>query len=240
MKNPIYPLYLVIDNSASMQNEVDGVTLSELAMEIPLAILKLYETDPSLVSALRVGVISFNIEANTILPLNPIPKLRTLPHTLNPGYRTYFSKVFDELAVQIRSDYESLSSSYKVMKPAVLIVTDGIPSDPPEVRKNSYEKLGLKLGGAEDTSLFPTPPQIIVLGVGEADLAKILIYDNTSLSHQNKIRQAKNFQEVSDHLKAIALWLQTHVSSSLADPKMDEKAPWLDTKEDPNIDNPWG
>lgn len=229
----------MIDNSASMRKEVDGVTYSELAMEIPLAILKLYETETSLVSALRVSVLEFNRDARTILPLSPIPKLRSLPNSLNPGYNTNFSKVFEELALRIRSDFETLSSANLFMKPAVLIVTDGIPSDPPSVREQAFETLGLKLSGEESKVFFPAPPQIIVLGVGEADMEKIGIYDTTSLSNQNRIRRAKDFQEVSDHLKEIALWLQTHISSSLAEPKMEPDVPWLGTEEDPDYDNPW-
>ena len=231
-KSRVYPLYIALDNSASMRAEIEGVSYSSLAREIPYALLEMYEKNTALVSSLRVSVITFNNVAKTVLPLSTIPKLNTLPSSFDPGYRTFFGKLFEELAQKIREDFGSLSKNHIVMKPAVLIVTDGIPSDTPTERELAFEKLGLRIGGVEIASDFPAPPQVIIFGIGEADMGKIVAYDTTGSAANQNIRRASNFREVSEHLKAIAIWVQTHVSSSLANPNMDPSKPWIDPNED--------
>jgi hypothetical protein len=56
MKKVVYPLYLVIDNSESMNKAVDGQRRIDLARQIPLALLRLYEEDVSLVASVPLVV----------------------------------------------------------------------------------------------------------------------------------------------------------------------------------------
>jgi hypothetical protein len=219
--------------------EQASITYSDLAMEIPSTLLELYETNTALVSSLRVSVISFNIEAKTVLPLGIIPKLASLPESLQPGYRTYFGELFEELSLRIRKDFETLSETHIVSKPSVLIVTDGIPSDEAADREASYRKLGLEVGGQETVSDFPCPPQIIIFGIGDADMTKIGMFDTTGVYKNHKIRRAGSYGEVSNHIRDIADWLQMHVASSLAEPNIDPKKPWLNPAEDDIYENPW-
>jgi uncharacterized protein YegL len=239
MKSRIYPFYIAIDNSASMRNEINGVTRAELAMKIPMSLLELYASDPALSSPLRVSVLEFNIEAKTLLPLSAIPMLRNLPQNLNPGYRTYFSNLFTELKVRIAEDLERYSKTSIVMKPAVLIVTDGIPSDSPEAREKAYEELGLRVGGERVENFEGVAPQVLVLGVGMEDFSRVEIYDTTLKKEGKKIRRASNYQEVSDHLNAISVWLRTHVSQSLAKPNLDPAQDWFNDEDNPDFDDPW-
>jgi uncharacterized protein YegL len=249
MATPIYPLYIFIDNSGSMAKQVNGKRLIDLARLIPSELLDLYTRDNSLVTSLRVALFDFNFKVDILQKLATIPKLRTLKKPLEPKGKTFFSSVFKEVRNQVITDYgldiADLANvppevnGNVMMKPAVLIVTDGIPSDPPEARKKAYESLGLHLDGKIDKTIFPIPPQIIILGVGEGEFDRIGIYDTSKLDPQSRIRRAKNFADVGEHMREIAHWIQIRITKSLADPVLDQDDDWFNTDEDDHLEDPW-
>lgn len=231
-----------------MEKVVNGSRLIDLARLIPSELLELYEKDNTLVDSFRVAIIDFNFETHTLQSLGPIPRLRKLSSPKAPAGRTYFSVAFEEVRSQIIKDYnlnefnfEELPKSPSgevMMKPAVLIVTDGIPSDKPEVREKSYQRLGLNLNGSIDKKVFPFPPQIIVLGVGEGEFSRTGIYDTSKLDANSRIRRSRNFSDVGEHMREIAHWIQIRISKSMANPELNQDDDWFNTDED-DFEDPW-
>lgn len=240
MADIVYPLYIVIDASLSMDKDIGGKKRIDSAKEIPLALLKLYEEDPSLVSSVYVSVLTFNTEVKVICELGEIPKLRSLAkQTIVAESRTHFGKVFSKLYDQIKSDYDRLSGANKFMKPAVLIVTDGGPNDDKDERHAAFRKLLPvdKQTNKLDKEANKLWPQIFMFGIDAANenVLKAYSYKNT---HYYK---ASDALEVDEQIKDIALKIKDAVTSTFSDPKiqMDALEPWkkfiekgLDGKDD--------
>jgi uncharacterized protein YegL len=187
MSRKIYPLYLVIDSSGSMKNYVvepsddaNGVRRIDLASSIPSTIFRLYEENPLLVANLFISVISFNKEATCHLELGNLTRLRDLNFNPTPHSRTYFSVAFEEVHNRIRMDFAAKDAEVVWANPAIILVTDGIPSDSPEVRDSAFRKL-VPINGLESSD-FPVP-RVHMFGVGEAkrDFLEKYAYDDASV-----------------------------------------------------------
>lgn len=227
MADIIYPLYIVIDASASMNKEVNGKKRIDLAREIPLSLLRLYEEDNSLVSSVYVSVLTFNSEAKVIMELGEIPKLRKLPLNIHAESKTWFGKAFSELYAQINADYKRLSGSNKFMKPSVLMVTDGGPNDDQGERHAAFRTLipVNKQTNKPDKNAFALWPQIIMLGI---DVANEKVLQAYSFKNDHYFK-ASDALAIDEQIRAIAKQVKDAVSSTMAAPDIqtDEEEPWL-------------
>ena len=235
MADIVYPLYVVIDASMSMNKETNGQRRIDLAREIPLALLRLYEEDNSLISSVQVSVITFNTEAKCLMELGEIPKIRSLPLAFEAKSKTFYGVAFQKTFERINADFEKLSKTTKFMKPAVVFVTDGRPNDDPGERNSAFRRLVPvdKVSNNPDLSKFANSPQVIMLGIDVAN-EKIL---EAYASHPNFARKASDSLAIDEQLKLIARWVKDAVSSSLAKPQMNPDEPWLDWVSDDDDDD---
>jgi uncharacterized protein YegL len=209
MEEQIVGVYFAIDNSASMKKEFEGERRIDLARQIPLSLLKLYEDDNSLLSNLLVGVTTFNTEASSILPLGEITQLRDLPIDLEAKGDTHFGTVFKELHNQIQSDFERLSGQGIKLKPAVFFITDGRPNDEIQIRHEAYVKLRPSLSSKQRP---PIEPQIIMCGI---DIVKLEILERYA-SKPNYVLKADENLSIAMQIQMIVNSISRSVSASMA------------------------
>jgi uncharacterized protein YegL len=235
-KTKIYPLYLVIDNSGSMDSPLDvfsSLRRIDVAKGFPKAILQLYEESQDLVVNLRLSVLTFNKKAEIVLPLSPIPELRNLNTDWNPKSRTHFAELFDTLRLQIQSDFEAYRSEFIFHNPAIVIITDGIPSDELEVRTSSYNALLA-------TGPFNQPIQILMYGVEEAREETLLQYATSP----RFALKANPLIPIADQVEDLIIALKRTVRDSLERESEDGSSPkngWVKeaTEEDDEEDDRW-
>ncbi len=220
----IYPLYIVVDNSDSMNKEIKGQRRIDLARQIPLALLRLYEEDVSLVKSLQVAFLTFNSTVNVVLPLGPIPALRELPSSLEAKSKTYFGKVFDKIYELIVADHAALDSQSKFMRPTVVLVTDGLPNDPPEERNQAFRRLVplSKHTSEPDKTKFLLTPDIVMMGIAAA-VPEVL--EKYSTRPEGILMAASD--TVDEQIRLLAASLKDTVATSLANPVLDPNQPWL-------------
>jgi uncharacterized protein YegL len=225
MADIVYPLYIVIDASASMNKEANGQKRIDLVRDLPLILLRLYEEDNSLVSSVQVAVATFNTEVNLIQKLGEIPKLRKLPLNFEAKSKTYFGEVFKSLLSIIDSDYKRLSGTSTFMKPTVVIFTDGGPNDDPTERNSAFRRLVPvnHLTNKPDKNLNPLWPQIVMFGIDVVNEKVLQAY-----SHKNTdYYKASDSISIEDQFRAIANKLKDSVTSSVNEPVMDPEEPWF-------------
>ncbi len=227
MADIIYPLYIVIDASLSMNKEIIDKKRIDLAREIPLSLLKLYEEDPSLVSSVYVSVLTFNTQAKVIMELGEIPRLRKLPKNIPAEARTHFGAIFGKLYDQINADFARLSGANKFMKPTVLMVTDGGPNDDKEERHAAFRLLlpVEKATNRLDKKANKLWPQILMFGIDVANENVLKAY-----SYQNDhYYKASDTLAIDEQIRDIAQKVKDAVSSTMYYPDIqtDQNEPWL-------------
>jgi hypothetical protein len=177
----VYPIYLVIDASQSMNDEIEALgdeldipiddetsasegkreKLIDYALNIPKAFYEEYENNVSLEKQLLVSVIAFNKTAEVVHRLSSVKELEGFKK-LEASSKTYYSEAFKKVKEQIEADYASPASvDWKI--PAVIFVTDGGPNDPADVRSYWFEQLvPRKPDGSIDRTKFENSPHFIV------------------------------------------------------------------------------
>lgn len=177
----VYPIYLVIDASDSMNDVIEEAeddtdvalddensaadvkreTLIDYALNIPRAFYEEYENNVSLEKQLLVSVIAFNKTAEVVHRLSSVRELESFKN-LEATSKTYYSEAFKKVKEQIELDYAS-PAAVDWKQPAVIFVTDGGPNDPLDVRSYWFEQLvPRKVDGSIDTSRFEHSPHFIV------------------------------------------------------------------------------
>ena len=211
----IYPIYVVIDSSKSMNKEYKGRRRIDYALDIPKALLKAYEARPTLIHAVQISVIVFNTSADTILELGEISKLRNLPE-VEARSKTYYGKAFEELYLRISQDSSRLSRSNVFMKPAVLFITDGRPNDPMSERQESFSKLvpigDKNVAKSVDLKKFPQSPRIMMFGIDIVDLEILKGY----ASRDNLAFHTDLTASMDAQMEAISTYLVKTVGASMA------------------------
>lgn len=166
----IYPLYLVIDNSGSMDHPVsitEKIRRIDLAKNFPRGIYQLYEENQQLVANLRVCVMTFNNTVQIQRNLAPVSEVLDMNMDWNPSGKTYFANLFSSIHQQVEEDRRKLSADYDLHNPAIVIFTDGIQSDNEALNENDQSRLtNYKL--IVDNPNFNQKIQIVMYGVAGA------------------------------------------------------------------------
>jgi uncharacterized protein YegL len=220
----IYPLYLVIDCSGSMDeqlNPFESMRRIDFARNFPLSILHLYESSQDLVAHLRVSVFIFNSRATQVLPLSGVTEIGAMDFNWEPKGRTFFANLFKTLKVQIEEDRDQLSHKFDLHNPAIVIVTDGVPSNEEladenaESRRNAHKEL-ISISG------FNQAVQLLMFGIGMASQEFLDIYATS----KNLARKADPTKQITDQMKDIVAKLKETIRKSLLNPD-ESSSGWL-------------
>lgn len=155
MTNQVLPIYIVCDESGSMDANggIDAVNrgltqLDEMAMR-----------DPLVSGKCRIGLITFSDIAEELLPLSNLSDVQAMPGLVEKGMSNY-GEAFNLLRVVIARDIANMKSQgIQVYRPVVLFISDGEPTDDWEV----------KLRALTDKISNPQAPLIFACGVAGAN-----------------------------------------------------------------------
>lgn len=214
----IYPFYLVIDCSGSMDeplNPFDKTRRIERAAGFAEAIFELYEDNQELISPLRISLVIFNRETEVKLKLAPVSNLRDLDTSWQPTSKTYFAQLFRALKAEIERDFSRYSTEYDMHNPAVVVVTDGIPSDSVELGENK-ETRASAWQSLTSITLFNQPVQVMMLGIGMAPKSILSRY-----ATDPKLAWRPSDEDVSSQMKKLILLLKETVRKSLFETEKD-------------------
>jgi len=116
------PVYIVIDTSRSMLPVEDLLNSSIEALYDNLI------TSPRISDFAKLCLISYNTNAEVILPMTDLQALDALPQ-LSCGGVTDFVKAINLLRELIDKDVRALSAKHDVLRPVAFLLTDGHPTD---------------------------------------------------------------------------------------------------------------
>ncbi|MBE1537597.1 vWA domain-containing protein [Actinomadura algeriensis] len=156
MSQQILPFYLVCDESWSMSGEpIEAIneSLKELHQEIG--------SNPVVADKTRFCLISFNHQAQVLLPLTDLSDLEDeMPGMAGDGGTSY-GTVFTLIRDTIDKDVAALKAAgNQVLRPAVFFLTDGQPNDSSEWG-TAHRRL-------TDPAWGPRP-NILAFGFGDVD-----------------------------------------------------------------------
>lgn len=158
MPEQILPFYVVCDQSYSMADHLDGLNngLAELHRAVG--------TDPVVADKTRFCLIGFSGDAEVLQPLCSLSDVVGLVDlAVRPATR--FEAVFTLLRKTIEHDVARLKTDgHSVYRPAVFFLSDGQPTD-----QTGWPAAYRRLVDPE----WPTRPNIIAFGIGDADESTI-------------------------------------------------------------------
>lgn len=197
----LLPFYLVVDVSYSMS----GKKIAS-ANQILHSVRDALALDPILSDKVRIGQIDFSDDARVQLPLCDLldPGL-TLP-TLSVRRGTSYAAAFDLLRTEIPANVRQLKADgYRVHRPAVFFLSDGLPTDGDHVWQNAFAKLTAE-------SVYPN---IIPFGVDDADGATLarVVHPSTG-EKQMRLYLMDNGQDAASAINAMAKIMVSSVISS--------------------------
>lgn len=153
-KEAAFPLFLIIDTSASMSGE----PIERLSTSIRKLLDDLLQAPSSSIVPL-VSIISFGSEAREIVPLSPLTP-DTLSFSLQPSGATALGSALHLVASRLADDSQIPSEH---LRPMLMIFTDGLPTDnwksglgALNATKLGQEahKIGVAFGDLEDLSVL--------------------------------------------------------------------------------------
>jgi uncharacterized protein YegL len=144
--------YLLVDVSYSM----DGEPLRAVNQILP-EVADAIEESPTLGDVVRVGAVDFADDAQTVVALDDVRNIKTLP-TFTARGGTSYAAAFRQLKKDIERDMAQMKGDgYKMYRPAVFFLTDGEPTDDPGTLNAAYAEL--------TDAGFKARPNIIPFGV---------------------------------------------------------------------------
>lgn len=153
----VLPVYLVVDTSASLRDEIDSLN------EAVAGFFRSLAHDPTLADMVRLCLIEFSSESTTVVPLRDPTAVSTVP-TLIAGGMTNYSAAFNLVRQEILADVAELKhQGFRVFRPLMFFLSDGVPTDP------SWPTALDALRSPE----FRQGPTIVAVGFGSADPAII-------------------------------------------------------------------
>lgn len=154
MRAVVWPVYLVADESGSMEKAVPEMN------EGLRTLLDTLQADPMKAAKARFCVIGFDHEVRCHLALSDLRHVEEMP-TLSARGTTAYSRVFSDLRRRIDTDVSKLrAENYGVNRPVVFFLSDGVPNEG-DPWKDALE-------GLKDPS-FTRHPNILTFGLGDAD-----------------------------------------------------------------------
>jgi uncharacterized protein YegL len=166
LRGQLLPVYVVVDESASMRPNVDE--LNQGLRSLHSALLK----EPMAAAKVRMTILGFS---NTVIVRLCRADLRTIDHfePVRTRANTQYGEVFTDLLVRIPSDVALLKQEgYAVHRPAVFFLSDGQPTDEPSWR-SAHARL-------VDRQFIAAAPNIIACGIGAARPSTILAVATSS------------------------------------------------------------
>jgi uncharacterized protein YegL len=150
----LLPAYVVADESGSMapyQSELGGGVAS---------LCEGLRAEPMIAAKLRLAVLGFSDDVQVRLAVADMRTETTVPQLAIRGLTNYRA-VFDDLLWRIPADVKWLrGEGYKVHRPVVFFLSDGVPTDGPAWR-GPHAVL-------TDRKQTPAAPNIIACGIGDA------------------------------------------------------------------------
>lgn len=187
MSEQVLPFYLVCDESSSMDGPdgVDAINkcLPDLHHEIG--------SNPVVADKTRFCIISFNHQAQVLLPLADLSNLTSMPAMAASG-GTDYGNAFNLLRDTIERDVSQLKKDgHQVLRPAVFFLTDGQPNDADW--HTGYQRV-------TDPSWGPRP-NILAFGFGHANVATITqIATVRAFEYNGTLSPAQALQEFAQSL----------------------------------------
>jgi uncharacterized protein YegL len=152
----VLPVYLVVDVSASLTGDLDSIN------EAVASLFNSLKANPRVVDVVRVSLIGFSDNAQTILPLGDVREV--ISPGLVAGGTTNYSAALSLVRQVIPDDVAALKrEGFRVNRPLMFFVTDGSPVDP------SWRAALDDLRSPE----FLQRPTIVAIGFGSVDPAII-------------------------------------------------------------------
>lgn len=152
----VLAFYVVVDVSQSMEYGEAIDSVNQILPKVADAI----DASPMLADIVRFGVMDFSDDARVVLRLGDLRNVETLPTFTTRGLTSYAAafrllrKEIDRDLVQLRSD------NFRVYRPVVFMITDGVPTDKADELTTAYEEL--------TDPQFKARPNILLFGVGTA------------------------------------------------------------------------
>ena len=222
----ILPIFLVIDNSVSMETDDRYKHVFDF---LPMLVAKI-GTSGALKDKVRIEVIAFGSEAKQILGLSEITRLSTwlnerevepiLPDGGSTSYGEAFKMLKNSIEVgckQIESEVALGNSKHSVYRPTVFFFTDGEPNDNEKSRLDYHNQL--------TDSSFRYQPNIICVGFGDATLESLKKYSAGSyksptgkydVGNEKLVLMAKKDNSIEEQLHSIINALINSIVQSLS------------------------
>jgi uncharacterized protein YegL len=150
----ILPIYFVADESGSMANDIDELNAGLTTL------LDTLQVESMAAAKIRFAVIGFADDARCYLELTDLRELDVMPKLSARGMTSY-GAVFRDLATRIPRDVARLKSEgFLVNRPAVFMLTDGVPN-----AEDSWESAYRELVSDD----FKQRHNILAFGLGQAN-----------------------------------------------------------------------
>ncbi|AGL18927.1 VWA domain-containing protein [Actinoplanes sp. N902-109] len=157
----LLPIYLVADESASMEDHLDQ--LNDGLARLHEALLG----EPMAAAKVRFSLLGFSNDVQLRIELADVRQEATLPLLQSRG-STAYGKVFQDLRARIPADVAHLKSQgYAVHRPAVFFLSDGQPTDGHAWVQQRAQLI--------DRSVTPAAPNVIAFGIGSAVKAETIL-----------------------------------------------------------------
>jgi uncharacterized protein YegL len=197
------PVYVAVDTSASMNQVTESGQLQiDVANEIVPAIVEVCEERPTVRDKLRLSLVSFNSDAEVVVPLGGKEDF-VPPPVLSASGGTNYGALFKLLRSEIEDGVRALNTGgFRVYRPAVFMITDGEPNDPEPTRAAAFSSLV--------DPAFKAAPHVVMFGVADASPSTLKAYIN-----RNGVAVgAKSGADAAEGLKAIISLLVSSIVAS--------------------------
>ncbi|MFF7360221.1 hypothetical protein [Streptomyces sp. NPDC008125] len=153
-RGSLLPVYVLADESGSMTKHLG---------ELNQGLQSLHHTllgEPMAAAKVRFTVLGFSDDVVTRVELADLRRENELPELATRGTTSY-EAVFNALLNRLPHDVSRLKSEgYKVLRPAVFFLSDGMP--------NSGEDWKTPHARLTDRAVTPAAPNVVACGIGQA------------------------------------------------------------------------
>ncbi len=193
---PTFPVFLLIDVSASMAGEaMDAVNaaLPELKKEI--------EADPTVGEIAKIGIVTFSDTGRTVLPLSDLAAVE-IPEIMVEG-GTNFAAGFEEVKRAIDSGLHAMPKGTPFYRPVVFFMSDGAHQARQDWKAARADLLNWKLA-----------PEIVTFGFGQVDMTPL---QQITTRYAFQSRDTRPADQVREIMRALLGSIVT-TSRSFTDP----------------------